>query len=100
MRVEYRPGEKHFNADALSRLPNCEQCELRHIEPKRKRNIKILNKEKNDAICCRRIAAFEEGLDQGNDPNLKSILELLKSGKLTEKAVSYTHLTLPTILLV
>ena len=35
--------------------------------------------------CCRRIAAFEEGLDQGNDPNLKSVLELLKAGKLTEK---------------
>ena len=85
MKVEYRPGEKHVNADALSRLPSCEQCELRHMEPKRKRNIKILNKDKNDAICCRRIVAFENDLDQENDPTLKLIIELLKAGKLAEK---------------
>ena len=85
MRVEYRPGEKHINADALSRLPNCEQCELRHMEPKRKRNIKILNKDKNEAICCRRIVAFENDLDQENDVALKNIIELLKAGKLAEK---------------
>ena len=86
MRVEYRPGEAHINADALSRLPSCEQCELRHLEPKLKRNVKLLNdEEKNNAICCRRIVAFENRLDQENDPSLKCIIDLLKAGRLTEK---------------
>ena len=54
MEVEYRKGIHHGNADAMSRLPACEQCELRHADPKRKRNVKTLN-NKQAEIYCRRI---------------------------------------------
>lgn len=39
--IEHRPGQKHTNADALSRRP-CGQCELDHVDPKPKRNVKTL----------------------------------------------------------
>lgn len=38
----HRPGTKHVNADFLSRIENCGQCELKHREPKAKRNVKNL----------------------------------------------------------
>ena len=41
--IEYRKGEQHINADALSRFPLCHQCDLRHDDPKKKRTIKLLN---------------------------------------------------------
>jgi len=42
--IEHRPGEKHINADFLSRPPeDCQQCELKHVDPKLKRNVKICN---------------------------------------------------------
>lgn len=44
--IEHRPGRCHINADYMSR-PECEQCELRHDEPKKRRNIKLVEK-KND----------------------------------------------------
>ena len=41
MVVEYRKGEEHINADAMSRLPPCEQCFLKHKEPMKRRNVKV-----------------------------------------------------------
>jgi hypothetical protein len=41
--IEFRKGEQHINADALSRYPQCHQCDLRHDDPKLKRNIKLLD---------------------------------------------------------
>ena len=32
--VRHRPGKHHVNADCLSRLLACEQCSLKHSEPK------------------------------------------------------------------
>ncbi len=42
MQVEYRKGKDNINADFVSRLKNCEQCEVKHEDPKKKRNVKIL----------------------------------------------------------
>ena len=40
--IEHRKGQHHLNADAMSRYPLCEQCELKHEEPRGKRNVKKL----------------------------------------------------------
>ena len=42
LEIQHRPGEEHLNADALSRLPDCHQCQLKHHNPVTKRNSKIL----------------------------------------------------------
>lgn len=47
--IQHRPGEQHINADFLSRPFQCGQCELQHAEPKRKRNVKVL--ETPDELC-------------------------------------------------
>jgi hypothetical protein len=40
MEVVYRPGKDHGNADALSRLPACEQCQIKHEDPKKRETLK------------------------------------------------------------
>ena len=40
--IQHRKGESHINADAMSRYPRCQQCELKHGNPKGKRNVKII----------------------------------------------------------
>ena len=42
--IEYRKGELHINADAMSRYPftPCQQCELKHQNPKGRTNVKKL----------------------------------------------------------
>ncbi|CAK9253606.1 unnamed protein product [Sphagnum jensenii] len=42
MDVTYRAGKLHTNADVLSRLPNCQQCELKHENPVNRRYVKVL----------------------------------------------------------
>ena len=85
MRVQYRPGSRHLNADALSRLPGCEQCELQHLDPKRRKNVKILNKDEKDNICCRRMVMFEKDMNQEDDPVLKVIITSLKKSSINER---------------
>ena len=41
--VQHRKGVNHTNADVLSRLIECEQCEIKHEFPKKRRNVKLLN---------------------------------------------------------
>lgn len=48
--IVHRPGNKHVNADFLSRPPQCEQCEIYHDDPKKKRNVKILNTNDSEHI--------------------------------------------------
>ena len=38
--IQHRNGVNHGNADALSRYIQCEQCEINHPDPKKKRNVK------------------------------------------------------------
>ena len=56
--IEYRKGEQHVNADALSRLPQCHQCEIKHRDPKLKRSTKLLND-----TCCNVSRDFEDPID-------------------------------------
>ena len=78
MIVKYRPGREHANADALSRLPQCQQCELKHPNPKNKTNVKDVG-EKNNEIFCRNMVSFETAMDdQEEDPSLKCVIKLLK----------------------
>jgi len=43
--IEHRKGSEHINADALSRIPQCGQCEIKHENPKERRNTKLINEE-------------------------------------------------------
>jgi len=43
MTVTFRKGKEHTNADAVSRLPTCEQYLLPHRDPKKKRKNKLLS---------------------------------------------------------
>jgi len=33
--IQHRSGEKHINADALSRLTDCQQCNVKHTDPQK-----------------------------------------------------------------
>jgi len=41
--IQHRKGANHRNADALSRQLVCEQCELQHSEPRKRRNVKLID---------------------------------------------------------
>ena len=46
--IQHRPGKEHSNADFLSRESQCQQCEIPHDNPLRRRNTKILKIIGND----------------------------------------------------
>jgi hypothetical protein len=86
MMVQYRKGEEHGNADALSRWPDCQQCELKHQFPKQKRNVKVFHDENAvKRVYCRRLCAMQEDIDQLSDDNLRIVIELMKAGQVSEK---------------
>jgi transposase InsO family protein len=41
MEVLHRPGVQHSNADGLSRIPDCHQCQIKHENPVTRRHAKI-----------------------------------------------------------
>lgn len=41
MLVEFKEGKKHSIADALFRLTPCGQCQIKHQEPKQKRDTNV-----------------------------------------------------------
>ena len=84
MIVQYRRGKEHVNADALSRLQQCQQCELRHEEPKHKARVKHID-QRNDEIFCRNIVSFDTSVDQLKDQDLATIINLLKEGRVNEE---------------
>ena len=83
MEVQFRSGKDHTNADFMSRLPACGQCELRHNDPKKKRNVKELDKQ--DELHCRRMVKLDSEINQELDDELQIIIKLLKGGKTCEK---------------
>ena len=80
--VQFRKGKNHINADAMSRLPACGQCELKHVDPRNKRNVKRLDKQSE--LHCRRMISLESEIDQESDSDFKVIIELLKGGRMNE----------------
>lgn len=77
MKVVHRAGKLHGNADALSRLPSCQQCGIAHDDPRRRRNVKLLE---NNPIRLRSIA--DSSWCQSDDDELCIIEKLMKSGDL------------------
>ena len=73
--IEHRKGNQHVNADFLSRLPSCGQCNLKHTNPKNRRNTKLLRELKD----CQHFDEVEEmkKLLQNKEHN-----ESIKSSKL------------------
>jgi hypothetical protein len=80
--IEHRPGKKHTNADALSRLPQCEQCELEHHDPKKKRNVKNI-RDNELFVTFRSMSRPNSG--QEDDKDIQIVLREMKAGKLHEK---------------
>ena len=86
MEVVYRPGRLHANADALSRLPQCEQCEVKHDDPQKKRNVKITltNVDEPEHVICK-ISTISSSWNEEKDEEIGPIIMLLKEGKVNEK---------------
>ena len=61
-------------------MPQCQQCELKHPDPKRKTNVKNI-KDREDEIFCRNVVSFETNIDQTKDQVLSKIIKLLKAGE-------------------
>lgn len=84
--IHYRPGKEHINADALSRLPSCEQCELKHEEPKRRRNVKVLDHKECKTENIRKLSmSAVKNWNQEEDQDIKIVFQLMKSGKMKER---------------
>jgi hypothetical protein len=83
--IIHRPGKEHLNADALSRLPDCEQCELKHDDPKRRRNVKLIDSHESE-LNVRKLALNSHfNWKQEEDREIAIILKLLKDAKLQER---------------
>ena len=78
--IEHRPGTQHLNADALSRIPSCEQCDLKHVDPKRKRNVKYES--------VNQLVRQTEFLRQDDDRNTSTVMKLMKQKRLSEESPS------------
>jgi transposase InsO family protein len=88
MEVRHRPGHIHTNADALSRAPQCEQCALKHEDPKKRRHVKVFsdpNEQEQEKVICK-LSNMSASWNQEEDESLRVILDLLKKGKLNEKS--------------
>jgi hypothetical protein len=88
IKIEHRPGQQHANADALSRLPECQQCELHHEDPKKKRNVKHLNEQIHSSYCRQ---MHKTHSTQNTDPDITMIIKIMKSGKLLDKNPDELH---------
>jgi len=87
MEVKHRPGQAHSNADALSRIPQCEQCELKHLDPQKRRNVKILQEQREEEperIICK-LRNMSNAWPQEEDEVLRTVLNLMKAGRISEK---------------
>jgi len=82
--IEHRAGKHHINADFMSRL-NCEQCEIPHSNPKRKRNVKIFEENSCQSKIIRKITKQENyWSDQSKDKNIMLVMQLMKQKRIRE----------------
>jgi transposase InsO family protein len=87
--IIHREGKLHGNADALSRVPQCQQCDIKHADPKQRRNIKTLDcEEENNArsaerILCK-ISTSSVKWNKEADEDINVILKLLRDGKVDQ----------------
>ena len=94
--IEHREGKKHINADFVSRpLENCKQCELKHPDPKPKRNVKLLYIDEHDTsnLENRNMMRIHEDLGHIGETKLVSVVEQMglrykNMGKLANQVVT------------
>ena len=68
----------------MSRL-NCEQCEIPHSNPKRKRNVKIFEENSCQSKITRKITKQENyWSDQSKDKNIMLVMQLMKQKRIRE----------------
>ena len=86
MEIKYRPGKLHANADALSRIPQCQQCELKHIDPQQKRNVKvnIAHDDSHEHILCR-LSQTSTHWSQSDDEDLQLVINMIKNKQIEKK---------------
>jgi transposase InsO family protein len=98
LEIQHRPGKEHLNADALSRLPDCRQCQLKHNNPVTKRNSKILedtscasstSKQEDNFIMRLKSELPEEHWNISEDPELSVIVALMKAKKIHQKSMPF-----------
>ena len=79
--IQHRIGKLHANADALSREYQCEQCEIRHVDPKTKRNIKVSKsiRSESDNEGYRQINELEDTQNEYSEKKIKDILKYFHS---------------------
>jgi hypothetical protein len=84
--ILHRSGKIHVNADAVSRIPQCEQCELVHAEPKKRRNVKLLSPlTVSSSNLCKLSTIANTKWKQEEDHDIALLLQLMKERKLGEQ---------------
>jgi hypothetical protein len=101
MEIIHRPGKMHTNADALSRLPSCQQCDLKHDNPVTRRYVKVFlstesKDDSNEDIQSEKLvmkvstASVAQPLGDGKrDPELGVVMSLMKAGKISQTIVPH-----------
>jgi hypothetical protein len=83
MQIEHRPGKQHVNADALSRIPQCQQCEIKHTDPRARRQVKQLSETPESNSQSQHIVRrmVVNTVDQEQDPDIHVVLSALRNKK-------------------
>jgi transposase InsO family protein len=102
MEVIHRPGNAHINADALSRLPDCQQCQLKHKDPADRRHVKVFQSVSSSVSSAKKASASHHMVmrvtseplpqphwDMKHDPELGPMIALMRAGKLCQNDTPY-----------
>jgi len=99
MEVIHRPGIKHINADALSRLPSCSQCNLKHLDPAISRHMKVFSENSSESTeetqpqehVCIVNKSSEQNVsnnwEQEADSELSLLIKLMKNGQIYQSVI-------------
>lgn len=80
-KIEYRKGQLHVNADALSRPGQCYQCPLAHPDPRGKTNVKYYNDQ--PLVDTKKLCSMEIS---EQDKDLLLIKDSILSGRKLDRA--------------